>query len=209
MATSKGDGGENAIGDAGSVLARLGAALAARPGREAPPEEPPVRRAAVALLLRETTAGDAELLFIRRAERAGDPWSGQVAFPGGREDALDRSLEATAVRETLEEIGVDLRRAGRVLGTLDDLRPVTPVLPPIVVRPFVVAVEPLLAVTTGEEVAAAFWVPLAALLAPGASIETAVRARGVELRVPAFHHQGEVIWGMTERILQRMLALVG
>ena len=66
-------------------------------------EQPSGGRAAVALVLREN-AGDPEILLIRRAERKGDPWSGHMAFPGGREDARDESLLETALRETREEL---------------------------------------------------------------------------------------------------------
>ena len=64
------------------------------------------RRAAVALVLRERDDGRPELLFIRRAEHEKDPWSGHMGFPGGRAERGDASLEATAVRETLEETGL-------------------------------------------------------------------------------------------------------
>src|ERR1043166_740677 len=93
--------------------------------------------AAVAVILRD---GDdvIEALFIHRAVRAGDVWSGQIAFPGGRREPIDTDLLTTAIRETREEVGIDLSGAER-LGVLDDLHPRTPVLPPVVVRPFVFA----------------------------------------------------------------------
>src|SRR5438309_7665496 len=93
--------------------------------------------AAVAVILHDGDEG-LEALFIHRAVRAGDTWSGQIAFPGGRRDPGDVDLLATAIRETGEEVGVDLSGAER-LGVLDDLYPRTPVLPPVVVRPFVLA----------------------------------------------------------------------
>src|SRR5258705_6854336 len=93
--------------------------------------------AAVAVILHDGDDG-IEALFIHRAIRAGDTWSGQIAFPGGRRDPGDVDLLDTAIRETHEEVGVDLTSAER-LGTLDDLYPRTPVLPPVVVRPFVFA----------------------------------------------------------------------
>ncbi|HEU5170288.1 MAG TPA: NUDIX domain-containing protein, partial [Gemmatimonadales bacterium] len=76
------------------------------------------------------------LLLIRRAERAGDPWSGQMGLPGGRHHPGDPDLLATAIRETEEEVGLALD-ASRCIGVLDDVAPRTPDLPPIAVRPFV------------------------------------------------------------------------
>src|SRR5260221_3044496 len=88
------------------------------------------RPAAVTLVLLDGPQG-LEILLIKRAERGDDPWSGQIALPGGRYAAGDSDLEATAVRETREETGVDLSGAER-LGALDDLHPRTSLLPPLV-----------------------------------------------------------------------------
>src|SRR5262245_58169717 len=110
------------------------------PGKEVDAEDG-IIWAAIAVTIRLGDAGEPELLMIKRAEHDGDPWSGHVACPGGREEDGDASLEATAIRETREETGIDLGRVGRILGTLDDLSPRTPYLPPIVIRPFV-AVAP-------------------------------------------------------------------
>src|SRR5207247_2386144 len=135
------------------------------------------RPAAVALTLVEDTNG-LEALFIRRAERADDPWSGQVALPGGHHEPGDRDLLATAIRETREETGVDLAAAER-LGALDDLYPRTPTLPPVVVRPFVFALERRVVLVPSDEVQRAFWLPLHRLTDP------AVREREV---VALAHH---------------------
>ncbi|MFL5555271.1 MAG: NUDIX hydrolase, partial [Gemmatimonadaceae bacterium] len=104
-----------------------------------------------------------ELLFIKRAEYPGDPWSGQIAFPGGREESRDGSLAETAIRETREETGIDLAREGLMLGSLDDLRPRTTRLPPVVVRPFVALLDRQDPLMLSNEVALAFWVPFGAL----------------------------------------------
>ena len=194
---------------------RLRAALAARPGAayESPPGAPPARRAAVALVLRgpdpeegdDPRAGALELLFVKRAEWEGDPWSGHVAFPGGRHEPQDPTLWDTAARETGEETGLDLRRDGVVLGVLDDLHPRTPVLPSIAVRPYVVAAAPAGPLALSDELAAAFWVPVRWFHEPGSSTTSVVRARGAELTVPSFVRDGHTIWGMTHRILQQFL----
>lgn len=172
--------------------------------RESAPE---ARPAAVALLLYEGPVG-LETLFIRRAERAGDPWSGQVAFPGGRAEPGDADLLATAIRETAEETGIDLSRA-EGLGVLDDLYPRTPTLPPVVVRPFVFGLTSRPPLGSSPEVERGFWVPLARLAAPGVHSELPFTVRGVARRFPAYVIDGEVIWGMTERILTPFLVLIG
>jgi 8-oxo-dGTP pyrophosphatase MutT (NUDIX family) len=186
---------------------RLARSLAERPGdRLALPD--PQRRAAVALILRLGDAGALELLMIKRAVFAGDPWSGHVALPGGRQEPGDLTLEETAVRETREETAVDVRARGRILGTLDELEPRTPVLPPIVITPFVAVAERDVEVVPSPEVALAFWVPLAALQDPSASREIVLELTGGPRTVPSFQHEGYTIWGLTERILRQFLALL-
>ncbi|MEA2707051.1 MAG: hypothetical protein QOH22_1839 [Gemmatimonadaceae bacterium] len=167
------------------------------------------RRAAVALIFRAGEGGAPELLFIKRADYPADPWSGQVALPGGREEAGDANLADTAVRETREETGIDLRSDGTVIGTLDDLRPQTIRLPAITVRPYVVLLNRVDSLLLSDEVALAFWVPLEQLRQAGSWRDTSVNARGIQLSARAFHHEGHVIWGMTERILAQLLALLG
>jgi len=186
-------------------LARLAEVLARRPAALASPDVP-VRYAAVLLALRATASP--ELLLIKRAEFAGDPWSGQVALPGGRREPDDATLEDTALRETWEETAVDVRAAGGVvLGALDEVHPRTPVLPPIVVRPYVAVVPPDVAIVPSLEVAQAFWVPLSTLEDPSTSGEATVVVRGAELRVSCFWCEGHIVWGLTERILRQFLAL--
>jgi 8-oxo-dGTP pyrophosphatase MutT (NUDIX family) len=167
-----------------------------------------IRRAAVALIIRAGEGGAPEMLFIKRAEYPADPWSGQVAFPGGREESGDPTLADTAIRETREETGIDLVRDGTVIGTLDDLRPQTVRLPAVIVRPYVVVLHKFEPLLLSDEVALAFWIPLAAFNDAPSWRDTKVLARGVQLNARAFHHQGQVIWGMTERILAQLLELL-
>ncbi len=169
-------------------------------------DAPDARPAAVALVLLEGEQG-LEILLIRRAERADDPWSGQIALPGGRYDGGDRDLEATAIRETREETGVDLSGAER-LGVLDDLYPRTPALPPVVVRPFVFALARRSALVPSDEVQRAFWLPLGRLSEPGVRREVTLTLRGAVRVLPAYVVDDEMIWGMTERIVTPFVDLI-
>ena len=191
-------------------VARLRRALTARPGQRLAPDDAAVRLAAIALVLRPGAERTPELLMIKRADAEGDPWSGHVACPGGRMEPGDHDLEQTAVRETWEETGVDLAREGRVLGALDDISPRTPVLPPIIVRPFVAVAKPEVEIVQSSEVADAFWVPLEALrerASWGTGLVT-VRGHG-EREVSVFRHGDYTVWGLTERVLRQFLEYLG
>ena len=176
--------------------------LEARPGRA--DDDPAARPAAVALVLHED-AGGLSALFIKRAEREGDPWSGQIAFPGGRYQDGDGSLLTTAIREAREEVGIHLAPQDS-LGALDDVNPRTPHLPPIVVRPYVFAAlrRPKLD-TSPDEVQRAFWIPFSTLSDPDTRTQITLTLRGVPRTFTAYRADGEIIWGLTERIIRSFL----
>lgn len=166
--------------------------------------DPAARPAAVAVILHEAKDG-LSALFIKRAEQLGDPWSGQMAFPGGRFDPADVDLRSTAIREAREETGIDLRTA-ELLGALDDVNPRSPHLPPIFVRPYVfaVAARPPL-VTSPAEVQRAFWIPFRTLIDPVTSTQVTLTLRDVPRTFTAYKVDGEIIWGLTERIVRLFL----
>jgi 8-oxo-dGTP pyrophosphatase MutT (NUDIX family) len=157
--------------------------------------------AAVAVVL--VPSPDAVLL-IRRAEREGDPWSGHMALPGGRRDPEDEDLVATAIRETVEEVGFRLDRAD-LLGGLDDVVPRTQVLPPIAVRPFVFGLGERPPLTPNPEVAGVRWVHLDHLLHPETYHSARLEIRGEPRDFPAYRVDESIVWGMTERILTGLL----
>lgn len=165
-----------------------------------------VRDAAVTVIFRIAADDALELLMIERASYAGDPWSGHVAFPGGRSEPADASLLDTAMRETREEIGVDLRADGRIFGALARLHPMTPRLPPIAIAPFVALLTREVPLALSEEVAGAFWVPLATLQRADVSHDVEIPVGGALRTVRAFVHGGYTIWGLTERILRDLLS---
>ena len=161
--------------------------------------------AAVALALAPGLDGDLDLLLIKRAARSDDPWSGQMALPGGRRERHDRDLLDTARRETREETAIDLG-AAQLLGELDDLSPSTPHLPPVLVRPYVFSLEDRPAVTPSDEVALHLWVACKRLATTLATEEIEVRGRPLVVR--GYRIGPHLVWGMTERILTPFLRLL-
>jgi 8-oxo-dGTP pyrophosphatase MutT (NUDIX family) len=156
-------------------------------------------QAAVAVVIAPGPGG-LEVAVIQRAERRGDPWSGHMALPGGRRDATDRDLAATAARETLEEVGLRLAkpdarlddhaartRSGIVASfvfTLDERPPLRP--------------QP-------SEVAGAWWVPVMHLVDPA----NATRFRRSGTPFPGISYREQVIWGLTHRTLAASLEILG
>jgi 8-oxo-dGTP pyrophosphatase MutT (NUDIX family) len=162
------------------------------------------REASVALVL-VPGRGGLDALFIRRAQRADDPWSGHVALPGGRRDDSDADLLATAIRETAEEVGVALRPAD-LLGGLDDLAPRTPSLPALLIRPYVFGLSSRPRTRLSDEVAGIMWLPLVELASR--SGRTSVEIRGARTEVDCFERGGVVVWGLTYRIVLGLLPLL-
>lgn len=187
-------------------LARIRRAL----GDPPPPPDPPGHpgedrsRAAVALVLRG--GEDLDLLLIKRATSERDPWSGHMALPGGRLEPSDPSLLHTAIRETREETGILLDPPRGYLGALEPVSPSTRRLPPLVIAPFVFGAEPgVEAVPEPREVERTLWVPLQTLLDPGVRQTVPIPLPGGDVPFPAFVLGGDVVWGLTYRILDRFL----
>lgn len=180
-------------------LARLRDRLADRPSRT--PEDPSLLWAAVAIVL---IPDPDSILMIRRAERIGDPWSGHMALPGGRREPGDRDLLATAIRETSEEVGIELG-LGDFAGSLDDVVPRTPVLPPIAVRPFVFILGERPSLALNAEVASASWVAIDHFLRADTHLPVRLDIAGESRQVQAYQLDHGVVWGMTERILNSLL----
>jgi len=148
------------------------------------------------------------VLLIRRARAEGDPWSGHVAFPGGRVDPSDGGLQPAAERETREEVGLDLSGA-EPLGRLDDLAGRAT---PIVVSAFVYALEVEPPLRFSHEVADAAWVPFSRLLDPTHHRVESFDYHGHPLEVPAIDAgvgSGPPLWGLTYRFLELLLGRLG
>ena len=182
--------------------ARLASLLSVRPARTV--EDPALARAAVAVVF--APEPDA-ILLIRRAERAGDPWSGQMGLPGGRMSPRDSGLLQTAIREAAEEVGIELT-PDDLIGALDDVAPRSPHLPPLMVRPFVFALPGRPVVTPNSEVADHLWVEWEALLHPESYRPVTIHLGDAVRVFPAYHVSPIPVWGMTERILAPLVELL-
>ena len=167
-----------------------------------------VVRCGVVLLIAERGPGaDATpaLLIMRRAERAGDPWSGQVSFPGGRVQPDDADTRAAALRELSEETGLRPDASFMPVGRLSDLltrehgrhRP-------MVVTPYVYRVPSAPAVAPSAEAARLWWEPLTTLVDPGRQRSQVWRVAGLPLPFPAIEVGGARLWGLSLMMVKEL-----
>lgn len=183
------------------TLPQIRAALAQHDPEFVQPK-PTTRQAAVAIIMRDGDHGP-QMLFIKRAEKDGDPWSGHMAFPGGHKDPVDDSLQAAAMRETLEETGFSLS-SSRYLGALDHqlAQPRGRVLD-MLIAPHVFEIDGDPSFTPNHEVDECVWAPLQAMAKnelhdtetkPMAGTPTIFNGYRLE--------RGHFVWGLTYRILK-------
>jgi 8-oxo-dGTP pyrophosphatase MutT (NUDIX family) len=158
--------------------------------------------AAVVMLI-TLQGGSVEVLFAKRAEDPRDPWSGQIAFPGGRSKEVDATLAQTACREFFEETFFDICKKAEMLGFLETVNPRN--RPSTSVTPFVAYSDRKFVFTPSSELTEVFWAPLASLERKVVDVEAA----GTVLRgVPAFVHGRQVIWGLTAHILDTFRSIL-
>ena len=160
-----------------------------------------MQRSAVAMIL-QVREGELNILMIKRAEREGDPWSGHMAFPGGRMDKVDAHGFAVAVRETEEEVGLTLGEQDQCIGRLSDII-TRPRKGPfgMAVTPFVFRLEREVEFTPNEEVAELVWVPLEFLLNTDNRDQMEWKYKGVKIPMPCYFYGGRCIWGLSVTLL--------
>jgi len=170
--------------------------------------EPRSGRAAVAIMVREGQEAT-ELLMIRRATREGDPWSGHMGFPGGRRDPEDHSNLSCALRETEEELGVDLSRWGAPLGELSDVNTGwRKDRPEMLVTPFIFSVSELPELTPNDEVDDVVWVPLHFLMDEGNREPLEWEWKGQKMETDSYLYDCYRIWGLSLMMIDEMMGLL-
>ena len=164
------------------------------------------RVAAVAMVIRPGEGGGLEVLFMKRADREEDPWSGHMSFPGGHVETTDESIEAAARRETLEEVGLALTPE-MVIGRLNDIAGGR-------LRTFELAVSAIVyycpepgPLTHNYEVADTVWVPLEFLGDPKNITPYFYPPDPEQRAFSSFNYGPYTIWGLTYRILAQFMAL--
>jgi 8-oxo-dGTP pyrophosphatase MutT (NUDIX family) len=169
----------------------------------------PAREAAVAVVLRQNVT-ETELLLIHRAEDPNDPWSGHMAFPGGRVEDDDCDPFAAAVRETREEVAIDLERHGRLIGRLSDVVAMARGKRlDMVIVPFVFELRGAQCVRPNSEVQEAVWVPLAYLANPANRSTVDWNRHGTTVTLPCCRYAEHLIWGLTYGMVTELLTVIG
>jgi 8-oxo-dGTP pyrophosphatase MutT (NUDIX family) len=154
---------------------------------------------------------DLQMLFIHRAHHPQDPWSGHMAFPGGRQDPEDLDLSFTIYRETKEEVGIDLNLHSEYLGRMTELQAMARGKPTsMTVAPFIYLVSSDVSPEPDPvEVQDTIWVPLAFMQQQGVErIVSRPTPDGSAMQVPALEYGGKTIWGLTYRMLRNFLELL-
>lgn len=188
--------------DLSTLVSKLGV-------RESDPQPEEAHAAVAAIFRAPKQEQEAQVLLIRRAERVGDPWSGHMAFPGGKRDPSDADLLMTAIRETREEVGLDLERYARVVTRM----PSVPALTRskrggMLVVPYIFALhEPEIPeFILSPEVVETYWVPIGPMARGEIATTFPYRHEGVLLQLPAFSVQERIVWGLTHRMLSMLFA---
>ena len=167
-----------------------------------------VSRSAVALILKEGRDG-LETLMIRRAEREGDPWSGHMAFPGGRAEPEDQTILHTARRETFEEIGLDTDRYTRCQGALSDvLSPPRRGRKPMVITPYLFTMEESPELEINYEVAEVVWIPLNFLADHSNRAQIQWPRLLGPTNLPCYYYNERQIWGLSLAMLDELMAVL-
>jgi len=167
------------------------------------------RTAAVAAILKQTE-GHTEALFILRASKDGDPWSGQMAFPGGHIETFDASSKDAAIRETQEEIGLDLNAHARYLGALSEVKanPRSRQIDMVVSPHLFVLENHDVNFAPNYEVADVLWGSLNDMYHGRSATQTQFAMNNDIQTFPGYEVGGQVVWGLTMRMVEDVFNMI-
>ncbi len=160
--------------------------------------------AVVGILLWDEPQQGLQTLLVQRAEREGDPWSGQIGLPGGRVKQTVESPRAAVHREVEEEVGIKLDKVGFELGSLSVGHPMRRL--EMRVQPWVYGLKIKPHVRLGSEIADSFWVNLWEL--PSKKKMSDITMRNQPWSVESYFVEGRVVWGFTYRVLTELLPIL-
>jgi len=160
--------------------------------------------AVVAILLWDEPGRGLQTLLVQRAEREGDPWSGQIGHPGGRVKQDAETPRTALHREVDEEVGIKLKEVGVELGSLSVGHPMRRI--EMRVQPWVYGLRIKPRVNIGPEIADSLWVNLAKLPLKMKTSEITVRDK--PWSVESFVVEGKIVWGFTYRVLTELLPIL-
>lgn len=165
-----------------------------------------LKASAVAVICSEYQ-GELCLLMIKRVAKEGDPWSGDMAFPGGRHQKGDKCLIHTAIRETDEEVGVDLHQSGKFVTRLSDqLTRSHNAFKPMIVAPYLFNItKPYALKLNPTEVEEALWIPLRFFSDRNVRSKMDWKLGRLNLKLPCYWYQGKRIWGLSLRVIDELM----
>lgn len=163
-------------------------------------------RASVAVILRKNQKNGFDILLIKRAERSGDPWSGDMAFPGGKMERADQNIYHTALRELHEEIGLEAENLKQLGRLSDQLTKTHSGLRPMIISPFVFELNKKTDFILNHEVAETLWVPLTHFSTSINRKQMVWKVKGLKINLPCYWLENKRVWGLTLRMLDELIA---
>jgi len=155
-------------------------------------------QAAVAIIVKPKH-NDLEFFLVKRAEVDDDPWSGDMAFPGGKKNPQDHNLLDTVMREVLEETSIDLNKE-IIIGYMEPIY--SSVKTDLAVQPIIYLFEDYPEVKLNYELTKFIWVALSEIK------EGKTQSKIKGWKGPVYKIQGETVWGLTFRMLEKLFKLL-
>jgi len=164
-------------------------------------------RSSVAIVLVDNPSVDKiSMLMIRRAIRKGDPWSGDMGFPGGRfSTKKDKNIYKTGIRELYEETGVAIEDGLENIGRLSDLlTKAHEKMAPMIITPFIFKINKTPDLKKNYEVEELIWIPLSYFFNQQNRATMEVRKGKFKWSFPSYIYDRKCIWGLSLSMIDEL-----